>query len=270
MRLSFGQELRLVQKQVLAPRMIQSMEILQLPIMALQERIEQEMQENRCSNMQEEDPGSAGRSKPKTENPDAPTPEERELVVDETKDNEDDFERLMNMDEEWPDHFEERAAPSSTRDRRGRRPQARRHGQHGRPAAIAARLFARSARLVRSRRATAADVRPDHLQPRPQRLSARPAGRSGRSHRPGRSRLALAEEALAVVQKLDPPGVAARDLQECLLLQLVPGMPYYEQLKTLITQSSGRHRAQPPAGDRAPHRLLDRADQPDAGASCGS
>src|SRR5271165_5540900 len=30
----------------LAPRMIQSMEILQLPIMALQERIQQELQEN--------------------------------------------------------------------------------------------------------------------------------------------------------------------------------------------------------------------------------
>ena len=46
MRLSLGQEMQLVQKQVLAPRMIQSMEILQLPIMALQERIEQEMEEN--------------------------------------------------------------------------------------------------------------------------------------------------------------------------------------------------------------------------------
>ena len=36
MRMSFGQEMRMAQKQVLAPRMIQSMEILQLPIMALQ------------------------------------------------------------------------------------------------------------------------------------------------------------------------------------------------------------------------------------------
>jgi RNA polymerase sigma-54 factor len=31
-----------------------------------------------------------------------------------------------------------------------------------------------------------------------------------------------AEEAIAFVQKLDPPGVAAKDLQECLLLQLKP------------------------------------------------
>ena len=34
------------QRQILAPRMIQSMEILQLPIAALQERIEKELQEN--------------------------------------------------------------------------------------------------------------------------------------------------------------------------------------------------------------------------------
>jgi RNA polymerase sigma-54 factor len=47
--------------------------------------------------------------------------------------------------------------------------------------------------------------------------------------------LALAEEALLLVQRLDPPGVGARDLRECLLLQLTPGMPHYEQLGTLIS-----------------------------------
>ena len=36
--------------------MIQSMEILQLPILALQERIEQEMEENPVLEMREEDP----------------------------------------------------------------------------------------------------------------------------------------------------------------------------------------------------------------------
>src|ERR1700704_592455 len=37
---------KMSQNMILAPRMIQSMEILQLPIMALQERIQQELQEN--------------------------------------------------------------------------------------------------------------------------------------------------------------------------------------------------------------------------------
>jgi RNA polymerase sigma-54 factor len=40
---------------------------------------------------------------------------------------------------------------------------------------------------------------------------------------------------LALVQSLDPPGIAARDLRECLLAQLDPAMAYYEELRTLIT-----------------------------------
>ena len=42
------------------------------------------------------------------------------------------------------------------------------------------------------------------------------------------------EEALHHVQKLDPPGIAARDLRECLLLQLTPETPYREILRPLI------------------------------------
>src|SRR6185295_10528660 len=105
MRLTFGQELRQVQKQVLAPRMIQSMEILQLPILALQERIEQEIQENPVLDLAEDD-ADLPEEPVEIENPNAKTVEEKELIVDETKNNEADFERLLSMDEEWPDHFE--------------------------------------------------------------------------------------------------------------------------------------------------------------------
>jgi short-subunit dehydrogenase involved in D-alanine esterification of teichoic acids len=55
MRMSFGQEMRMAQKQVLAPRMIQSMEILQLPVMALEERIEEEIQNNETLEVDEAD-----------------------------------------------------------------------------------------------------------------------------------------------------------------------------------------------------------------------
>ncbi|MCA9151474.1 MAG: RNA polymerase sigma-54 factor, partial [Planctomycetales bacterium] len=71
MRLSFGLEQKLVQKQILAPRMIQSMEILQLPVMALQERIEQEMSENPLLETPDRDldsPEDVG----ERDNPDAP------------------------------------------------------------------------------------------------------------------------------------------------------------------------------------------------------
>jgi RNA polymerase sigma-54 factor len=47
--------------------------------------------------------------------------------------------------------------------------------------------------------------------------------------------LEIAEEALRVVQRLDPPGVGARSLKECLLLQLTPGMPFYDELRVLVS-----------------------------------
>ncbi|MCZ6494466.1 MAG: hypothetical protein O6933_10360, partial [Planctomycetota bacterium] len=44
MRFELGQHMRMSQQMKLAPRIIQSMEILQLPMLALQERIEQELE----------------------------------------------------------------------------------------------------------------------------------------------------------------------------------------------------------------------------------
>jgi len=233
MRLSFGQELRLVQKQVLAPRMIQSMEILQLPVMALQERIEQEMQENEALELVEEDP-DLPEEEVETPNPDAPTPEERELVVDETKDNAADFERLLNMDEEWPDHFEERSRPSATRrDEEGDRQHDAMANMVDRPQSLHEYLHDQlgwfdlddSLRQMCDRIIYSLDSN-GRLQGRLEDL-VDPAG--------GPEALALAQKALSLIQKLDPPGVGARDLKECLLLQLKPGMHFYEQIKTLIT-----------------------------------
>jgi RNA polymerase sigma-54 factor len=232
MRLSFGQELRLVQKQVLAPRMIQSMEILQLPVMALQERIEQEIQENPVLDLVEEDL-DLPEEPVEAENPNAPTEDERELVVDEGKNNEQDFERLMKMDEEWPDHFEERSRPSSTRvEEEGARKHDAMANMVARPQSLqdylhdqlgwfnlSADLRAMCDRIIYNLDANG------YLQSRLEDI-IEPTGPP--------EQLALARQALAVVQKLDPPGVAARDLRECLLLQLTPGMSHYEQLKTLI------------------------------------
>jgi RNA polymerase sigma-54 factor len=233
MRLSFGQELRLVQKQVLAPRMIQSMEILQLPIMALQERIEQEMQENEALELVEQDPDLPD-EETETQNPDAPPPEQRELVVDETKDNEADFERLLQMDSEWPDHFEERTRPSATRvDEAGDRQHDAMANMVDRPQSLHDHLHDQLGwfdldeplRQMCDRIIYNLDSN-GYLQGRLEDLVDSVGGPE---------HMALADLALKTVQRLDPPGIAARGFQECLLLQLVPGMPYYEQLKTLIT-----------------------------------
>src|SRR5688500_550010 len=106
MRLSLGLEARQIQTMKLAPRMIQSMEILQLPMMALQERIEQELVENPILEAVEGDPALP-------EEADEPEAEvkrdvdQKELVVDEKHNNADDFERLVNMDQDMPDTFDD-------------------------------------------------------------------------------------------------------------------------------------------------------------------
>ncbi len=233
MRLSFGQELRLVQKQVLAPRMIQSMEILQLPILALQERIEQEIQENPVLEREENDPDLPDEQY-EQENPDAPSDTEKELIVDETNNNEDDFERLMNMDEEWPGHFEERSRPSADR---MEQEAARRHdtmaNMVSRPQTLQDYLHDQIGWF---------DLR-DELRQLVDRIiynldaEGRLQGQLIDLLPPDAAPevVAMAEEALKIVQKLDPPGVGARDERECLLLQLTPGIPHHDALHTLIS-----------------------------------
>ena len=209
------------------------MEILQLPIMALQERIEQEIQENPVLDLADED-ADLPEEPVDAENPNAPSEEERELVVADGKDNEDDFERLLNMDEQFPDHFEERSRPSSTRvEEEGARKHDAMANMVARPQSLQdylhdqlgwfnldADLRAMCDRIIYNLDANG------YLQSRLEDLLEPDAPPE---------RLLLAQKALAIVQRLDPPGIAARDLRECLLLQLIPGMPHHEQLKTLIS-----------------------------------
>ncbi len=237
MRLSLGQELRLAQKQVLAPRMIQSMAILQLPILALQERIEQEMEENPVLEIQEpNDPDlvAEGGEQDEREAPDAPAEEERELVIDESSRNEEDFERLINMDEAWPDHFEERTRPSrAAAQEAGERKHDAMANMTSRPQSLQDYLHDQLGWFdLKPELRAMADRIIYNLDP-----NGRLQGRLEDVLKPDadEEELALAQQALALVQKLDPPGVGARDLRECLLLQLTPGMPYHEELQTLIS-----------------------------------
>src|SRR5256884_8556027 len=101
MRLDTHLSQRMDQRMILAPRMIQSMEILQLPIMALQERIQQELQENPVLEQKDSN------EEPVAEadfNADEPTPTEepldydsKELVIESDGSNAEDFDRLLEM-----------------------------------------------------------------------------------------------------------------------------------------------------------------------------
>src|ERR1700735_2085830 len=92
--LSMRPELR----QYLAPRMIQSMEILQMPIMALQEKIQQELQENPVLELTEQTPEETdGEESSPADAVAEPETEDQstdgELIIDEAGD-ELDFNRL--------------------------------------------------------------------------------------------------------------------------------------------------------------------------------
>ena len=50
--------------------------------------------------------------------------------------------------------------------------------------------------------------------------------------------MADVEEMLGIIQRLDPPGVGARDLRECLLIQLGPGLAI--AFIVLFTKAYGR------------------------------
>src|SRR5579863_714233 len=110
MRLDTSMSQRMDQKMILAPRMIQSMEILQLPIMALQERIQQELQENPVLELKEtsdEPAGDADGLELDAPADDARDPGDAELIIDDTGDNELDFDRLEALSRDWGDVLNE-------------------------------------------------------------------------------------------------------------------------------------------------------------------
>jgi len=242
MRLSLGQQMQMAQKQVLAPRMIQSMEILQLPIMALQERIEQEMEDNPVLD-QVESHEESDEIEEENVNPDAPTESERELVVSDDDNNEDDFERLMNMADNLPDDYEERSRPS-----RGQieAESDRRHdamaNMVARPESLQDYLEHQiswfdlddSVRRMCERIIYNLDSNGYLKSPLEELILPPPTESNGDAESWRAEQLQVAEEALAIVQRLDPPGVGARTLKECLLLQLNPGLLFYEELQVLI------------------------------------
>src|SRR5258708_3192699 len=126
MHLNMSTRMTQSQQMVLAPRMIQSMEILQLPIMALQERIQQELQENPVLEELKEtstddvhtaefDDFSADSAEPERKDVSDPR---SELVIGETNGNQEDFDRVdrfLETNRDWADNFNEEHRPSSNR-----------------------------------------------------------------------------------------------------------------------------------------------------------
>ncbi|MDD4889117.1 MAG: RNA polymerase factor sigma-54 [Phycisphaerae bacterium] len=216
--------MRLEQRMKLAPRMIQSMEILQLPLMALQERIEQELISNPVLEMLENDPDQPNteRSDEPAENPQQVEVRQKDLVIGTDRSRKEDFERLAEIadDGDFDDYYVGAHGGSF----RGVFEDDRDHKLDA-MANTAARGMSLHEYLTLQW--TLIDADPDVR--RAGQLIVNNLEDDGYlrvemedlAHR-GREPVTQEQlhRALLLVQAMDPPGVGARDLQECLLLQM--------------------------------------------------
>jgi len=256
MQLNISQQMKMSQQMKLAPRMIQSMEILQLPVMALKERIDQELVENILLEQVVPDTtadtsDSELQQEQQRELDDRASADldRKELVVENDKDNEADFERLMEMSQEWPDHFSSTNPSANKIDELSKSRHDAITNIESRPESLQESLleqfhFFDCSPTVRE----FGEFLIQNLDENgrlPSNLSGRPIlGENGSAPDPLQQMVEVysvrispddAQQALSLVQKLEPRGVGARDLNECLLLQVEEDAPYRDVLIALIT-----------------------------------
>lgn len=227
MRMEMSPQLKLSMK--LAPRMIQSMEILQLPITALEERIAQEMEKNPVLEQKEaappdqDDPGE-----PATEeqfNPDAPLEHDRDAELD--------FKRLEEIDKDWDGHFNEEHRPS-----RGAIDEA---GDKKLDAMQNMPSRQQSLQDYLSEQLPYLELTPEQHEIVEYLIANLDA--NGWLKTPteqliqGFGKPVTAdqiEDCIDFLHKLDPAGIGARDLEECLLLQLTPETQHRDLLRMIL------------------------------------
>ncbi len=233
MRLDVGLAQRLDQRMILAPRMIQSMEILQLPVMALQERIEHELQENPVLELTDdnlaEDANNTGENYSVVDE----EPAQTEPTDAGVREGEQDFDRLMAMNEDWADHFNEEHRSFGNRmdDELDKKHDAM-VNMASRPQSLQDYLNDQLAFLeINVEELELMRYLISHIDERG--YLAVPLEEIARNLE-GAFTPAQLEQALARLQKLDPPGIGARDYKECLLLQLSSETPHREVVRILI------------------------------------
>jgi len=229
MRIDTGQHMRIDQRMKLAPRMIQSMEILQMPMQALEERLEQELASNPTLELVE--PGAdadvlqAEMAQEQRDDREG----ERELVVHEgegSDGNADDFERLTNLTEQYGESFESQFETGESYTRSRVRDTGERDAKLDALSNTAARGMSLYDQLINQWRLAEAppplDEAGEYLigfidadgyirTPRQDLVAQLPAHLTA-DH--------LDDGLKLLQQALEPPGLAARDLRECLLLQI--------------------------------------------------
>jgi len=223
MKLEMRGDMRMEQRMMLAPRMIQSMEILQLPILALQEKIEQELNNNPVleiagpTNPDEQDtteqPASGGAEQEDEE------AGEKALVVDTDSKKEKDFEKLENLGDDYRDYMAQAGSfrRSISSDEPDKKLEAIKNTAA--PQQSLHEHLAEQWQLVETSEVVkkAGEMIIDYINERGY-LTVR----LEQLYNKDKADFTVDDlkEALRLVQKLEPAGVGARDLKECLLIQM--------------------------------------------------
>lgn len=231
MRLDMSQQMRMLQQMKLAPRMIQSMEILQLPIMALEERIRQEEQQNPTM-----ETGPSPNEQPTTDlEAQFGTNEskvEAEVNGVEGAPADQQFAAYDQFSNEWnenyiPEHRPSRATSMEMSDKKHEAMQ----NMADRPLSLEEHLLEQLHFFEASPEKIAfAEHLIANLDDRGF-LGDTLDNLRGSYGRPIPD--AVAEEALDIVQHCEPTGVGARNLAECLLLQLDDPDPEIQHVPVL-------------------------------------
>ena len=205
------------QKMKLAPHMIQSMEILQLPILALQERIEQELNSNPV--LEIEQPENPDEEESSQEDQPQENIEEKDLVLSTDNNKVEDFERLGSLGDGFMDYMSE-GGPLRTRIHTGeldKKLEALKNTAA--PPQSLHEYLAEQWRMVDADEPVkkAGDMIIDYIDDRGY-LTVR----LEQLHNKDRGDFTVDDlkQALQLVQKLEPAGVGARDMKECLLIQM--------------------------------------------------
>lgn len=220
MKLSMTGQMRMEQKMRLAPRMIQSMEVLQLPLLVLQEKIEAELNSNPVLEVAEEHSETVADQEIES----SEISSEQELIVRDNSNNVEDFQRLDSIGDDYTDYLNGSGPMPSqsayTRTSSGN-PDKKLDAMQN-TAALEQSLhdslkdqwrIVEAEPLVKE----AGDLIIDYLDEKGflsthlEQLHNRDKHEFTMDH---------LREALELIQGLEPTGVGARDLRECLLIQI--------------------------------------------------
>jgi len=216
MKLEIRGEMRMEQRMKLAPHMIQSMEILQLPILALQERIEQELNSNPVLEIEESsEPDEAAPADEQADDADL----EKDLVVNTDNNKVEDFARLESIGDGFDEYMNEAGQyrPRGGSDEPDPKLEAIKNAAA--PPESLNEYLTEQWRMIEADEPVkkAGKMIIDYLDDKGY-LTVR----LEQLHNKDRGDFSIDDlhNALSLVQQLDPPGVGARDLKECLLIQL--------------------------------------------------